>query len=157
MTNTNALREHLIALLHGGDAHQDFDSALAGVPAAMRGKRPAGSPHSPWEFLEHIRIAQSDILEYSRGDATHVSPEFPSGYWPASPEPPGENAWDESVARFRADRASLSALLNDESLDLFARIPHSTSTWLAQLLLIADHNSYHLGQLVLVRRMLAGN
>ena len=155
MTNTSTLREHLIPLLNGGDAHQDFDSALADVPAASRGKRPAGSAHSPWELLEHMRIAQSDILEYSR-DAAHVSPEFPKGYWPASPEPPGETAWDESVAKFRADRATLSALLNDDSLDLFAKIPHSTGTWLAQLLLIADHNSYHLGQLVLVRRMLTG-
>ena len=156
MTNTNALREHLIALLCSGDAHQDFDSAVADVPAAGRGKRPAGSPHSPWELIEHMRIAQSDILEYSRGDATHVSPEFPKGYWPASPEPPNETAWDESIAKFRADRASLSALVNDDSVDLFAKIPHSTSTWLGQLLLIADHNTCHLGQLILVRRMLTG-
>ena len=85
-----------------------------------------GAPHSPWELLEHMRIAQSDILEYSR-DAAHVSPEFPKGYWPASPEPPGETAWDESVAKFRADRAALSALVNDESLDLFAKIPRGTA------------------------------
>lgn len=101
-----------------------------------------------------MRIAQSDILEYSRGDATHVSPEFPKGYWPASPEPPGETAWDESVAKFRADRAALSEMVNDESFDLFDKIPHGTATLLAQLLLVADHNTYHLGQLVLVRRML---
>jgi hypothetical protein len=156
LTNTNALREHLLALLNSGDAHQDFDSAIADVPSAARGKRPAGSPHSPWELLEHMRIAQSDIFEYSRGDATHVSPEFPNGYWPATPEPPGETAWDESVAKFRADRAALSALVSDESLDLFAKIPRGTATWLAQLLLVADHNTYHLGQLVLVRRMLTG-
>jgi uncharacterized damage-inducible protein DinB len=155
LTKTNALREHLLALLNGGDAHQDFDSAVADVPAAARGKRPAGAPHSPWELLEHMRIAQSDILEYSR-DASHVSPEFPKGYWPASPEPPGETAWDENVAKFRADRAALSALVNDESVDLFDKIPHGTATLLAQLLLVADHNTYHLGQLVLVRRMLTG-
>jgi hypothetical protein len=156
MTNTNALREHLLALLNSGDAHQDFDSALAGVPASARGKRPAGAPHSPWELLEHVRIAQSDILEYSRGDATHVSPEFPEGYWPASPEPQSETAWDESVAKFCADRAALSAMVSDQSFDLFAKIPRGSATWLAQLLLVADHNTYHLGQLVLVRRMLTG-
>jgi hypothetical protein len=155
MSDTNAIRQHLLSLLNSGDAHQDIDSAIDDVPAAARGKRPAGSPHSPWELLEHIRIAQSDIFEYSR-DAKHVSPEFPKGYWPATPEPPTESSWDESVARFRADRAAISALVNDESIDLFAKIPHSTATWLAQVLLIADHNTYHLGQLVLVRRMLTG-
>jgi DinB superfamily len=156
LTNTNALREHLLALLDSGDAHLDFDSAVAGVPSVARGTRPAGAPHSPWELLEHMRIAQSDILEYSRGDAAHVSPEFPNGYWPASPEPEGETAWDESVAKFCADRAALSAMVNDESLDLFDKIPRGSATWLAQLLLVADHNTYHLGQLVLVSRMLTG-
>ena len=155
LTTANALREHLLALLDSGDAHQDFDSAVEAVPAAARGKRPAGAPHSPWELIEHMRIAQSDILEYSR-DAAHVSPEFPKGYWPPSPEPPSETAWDESVAKFRAGRAALAALVNDESTDLFAKIPHGTATLLAQLFLIADHNTYHLGQLVLVRRMLTG-
>lgn len=155
MTNDTALRNQLIALLDGGDAHQALDSALADVPATVRGKRPDGSPHSAWELLEHMRIAQFDIFEYS-GDAAHVSPEFPAGYWPASPEPPGETAWDESVAKFRADRAAIAAHIRDESLDLFAKIPHSTSNWLAQVLLIADHNSYHVGQIVLVRRLLTG-
>ena len=153
MSDANAIRPYLIALLNSGDAHQDIDSALDDVPAAARGKRPAGSPHSPWELLEHIRIAQSDIIEYSL-DAKHVSPEFPNGYWPATPEPPTESAWDESVANFRAARAKLSAIVSDESTDLFAKIPHSTATLLAQALLIADHNTYHLGQLVMVRRML---
>lgn len=152
MSNDNALREHLINLLNSGDAHQDFDSAVDGFPPALRGKRPAGAPHSPWELLEHLRLALSDILEYSR-DAKHVSPKFPEGFWPPSPEPPSEAAWDESVAKFRASRASLAALL-DESTDLFAKIPNSSSTLLGELLLAADHNSYHLGQLVLVRRML---
>ncbi|HXH39368.1 MAG TPA: DinB family protein [Thermoanaerobaculia bacterium] len=153
MTNDIALREHVANLLNSGDAHQDFDSAVDDVPAALRGKRPAGMPHSAWELLEHMRIAQTDILDYSR-NAVHVSPEFPDGYWPPSPEPPNETAWDESVAKFRAARATATALVNDQSTDLFAKIPHGTATLLAQLLLIADHNTYHLGQLVLVRRML---
>jgi uncharacterized damage-inducible protein DinB len=154
--NDKALRETLVALLKSGDAHQDFDSAVDDIPVADRGKRPAGAPHSAWELLEHIRIAQSDILEYTR-DATHVSPEFPEGYWPASPQPPNAAAWDESVARLRADRDAFSALVNDEATDLFAKIPHGKATLLAQLILAADHNTYHLGQLVLVRRMLAGS
>lgn len=154
MPDTNALREHLLNLLDNGDAHQDFDSAVDGIPPALRGKRPAGAPHSPWELLEHMRLARWDILEYSR-NAKHVSPKFPEGFWPPSPEPPTESAWDESVANFRASRASLAAML-DESTDLFAKIPHSSATLAGELLLAADHNSYHLGQLVLVRRMLMG-
>jgi hypothetical protein len=154
MPDTNAaLREQLVALLKSGHAHQDTDSALDDVPAAMRGKRPAGAPHSPWELLEHMRIAQWDIFKYSI-DPKHVSPKFPEGYWPASPEPPTESAWDESVANFRADRDAFSAWIRDESTDLFTKIPHGNANPLAKLLLTADHNTYHLGQLVLVKRML---
>jgi len=155
--NDTAFREHILNLLNSGDAHQDFDSEVENMPAEIRGKRPAGAAHSPWELLEHMRIAQSDILEYSRGDANHVSPEFPNGYWPATPEPPSEHAWDESVAMFRADRDALAAIVNDESIDLFAKIPHGKATWLAQILLAANHNTYHLGQLVLVRKILTAS
>jgi hypothetical protein len=150
---TDVLRDHLLDLLNSGHAHQDFDSAVDAVPADLRGKRPAGAPHSAWELLEHMRIAQSDILEYSL-HAGHVSPEFPKGYWPASPEPPNESAWDESVAKFRADRDKFASIVKDESIDLFAKIPHATATMLQQISMAADHNTYHLGQLVLVRRML---
>jgi hypothetical protein len=154
MTNAKALREQLVNLLVSGDAHQDFDSAVNEVPAALRGRRPPGAPHSPWELLEHMRIAQNDILEYSR-DPDYVSPEFPLGYWPSSPEPPSEAAWSESVAKFRADRAAVVALVNEESTDLFATLPHARTTLLAKVLLIADHNGYHLGQFVFARRILA--
>lgn len=153
--SSDALREHLLDLLTSGHAHQDIDSAIDAVPPNLRGNRPAGSPHSPWELLEHMRIAQWDILEYSL-HAGHVSPEFPKGYWPQSPEPPSETAWDESVAKFRADRAKFASIVKDESIDLFARIPHATATMLHQISMTADHNIYHLGQLVLVRRMLMG-
>ncbi len=156
MNTPNALREQIAALLDSGHAHQDFDSAIADVPAAARGERPAGAPHSPWELLEHMRIAQTDIIEYARGDATYVELDFPSGYWPASPQPPNDSAWDESVAKFRADRAALIAMVNDESFDLLARTPRGNATWLAKILLVADHNTYHLGQLILVRRMVTG-
>ena len=156
MNTPSALRENIAALLDSDHAHQSFDSAMAEVPVAARGERPAGAPHSPWELLEHMRIAQWDILEYARGDATHVSPDFPSGYWPPSPQPPNETAWDESVAKFRADLAALVAIANDDAFDLLAKIPRGNATWLAKILLVADHNTYHLGQLVLVRRMLTG-
>ncbi|HEV7485284.1 MAG TPA: DinB family protein [Thermoanaerobaculia bacterium] len=155
--NDNPFREHIVNLLNSGDAHQDFDSEVENMPGEIRGKRPAGGDHSPWELLEHMRIAQSDILRYSRGDADYVAVDFPKGYWPASPEPPNENAWDESVAKFRADRGALAAIVNDESIDLFAKIPHGKATMLAQILLAADHNTYHLGQLVLVRKILTSN
>ncbi|HEV7424779.1 MAG TPA: DinB family protein [Thermoanaerobaculia bacterium] len=155
--NDNVFREHILNLLNSGDAHQDFDSEVENMPAEIRGKRPAGGDHSPWELLEHMRIAQSDILRYSRGDADYVAAEFPKGYWPASPEPPSDAAWDESVAQFRADRDAFAAIVNDESIDLFAKIRHGKATWLAQILLAADHNTYHLGQLVLVRKILTSN
>src|SRR5436309_10233937 len=100
--NDKSLREHLLFLLEGEGAHADFEKAAKDWPAALQGKRPKGSPHSPWELLEHLRIAQWDILEFSR-NAGHVSPEFPSGYWPPSPAPPNPTAWDHSVDAFRAD------------------------------------------------------
>jgi hypothetical protein len=152
--NEKAFREHIVNLLNSGDAHQDFDSEVSNMPAEIRGTRPKGASHSPWELLEHMRIAQSDILRYSRGDADYAAAEFPQGYWPASPEPPNDKAWDESVAKFRADRDAFAAIVNDDSIDLFAKIPTGTATWLAQILLAADHNTYHLGQLVLVRKIL---
>jgi hypothetical protein len=154
MTETAVLRECLLNLIDSGDAHKKFDAAVAAVPAAQRGRRPPGGPHSPWELLEHMRIAQEDILHHVL-DANWVSPEFPDGYWPASPEPPDATAWKTSVARFRDDRASVADLIRDESTDLLATIPHAGATLLAKILLIADHNAYHLGQLVLTRRMLA--
>jgi hypothetical protein len=152
--NDKALREHLRSLLTGAGAHADFEAAVKDFPPEARGKRPKGSPHSPWELLEHLRIAQWDILEFSRR-AGHVSPEFPAGYWPAAQAPPDEEAWDASVEGFRHDLAALAAFVSDESTDLFARIPHGEGqTVLREALVAADHNAYHLGQLLLVRKLL---
>lgn len=148
------LREHLVALLDSANAHLTFDDAVKDFPAELRGVRPAGGPHSAWELLEHLRIAQHDILEFTR-NPKHVSPDWPSGYWPSSPAPPEENAWDESVASFRRDLNALTAIASDESIDLYAKIPHGEGqTVLREILLSADHNAYHLGQLVMVRRIL---
>ena len=148
------LRQHLLDLLKGGNAHVSLQEAIQDFPAELRGKRVKGAPHSPWEVLEHMRIAQWDILEFSR-DPDHKSPKFPDGYWPAKPEPPDEKAWDRSVNGFCQDLQSLCALVADDATDLYARIPHGEGqTILREALVTADHNAYHLGQLVLLRRML---
>ena len=149
-----SLREHVIALLKGGQAHVTFEAAVKGIPVARRGKRPKGAQHSPWELLEHIRIAQWDILKFSR-DAKHVSPAWPDGYWPATPAPPNEKAWAKSVRSINSDLDAVCTLVADESTDLHAPIPHGTGqTILREALLIADHNAYHLGEMVMVRRIL---
>lgn len=154
MSTDASLREHLLALLRSDSAHVNFEAAIKDLPADLRGKRPPGASHSPWELLEHLRIAQWDILEFSRNPA-HVSPEFPSGYWPKTPAPPDNQAWDRSVAAFRADLDAIVALVADESVDLFARIPHGDGqTLLREVLLVADHNAYHVGQLAVVRHLL---
>ena len=154
MPNDKSLRQHLLDLLQGGNAHADFEQAVENLPANLRGVRPKGADHSPWEILEHLRIAQWDILEFSR-DRHHKSPEFPAGYGPAKPEPADEMAWDKSVSAFRKDMKALCALIADESTDLFAKIPHGDGqTILKEALLTADHNAYHLGQLVMVRKLL---
>jgi hypothetical protein len=147
-----ALREHLDYLLGGGGAHLNFDKAIAGLPPKLRGVRPANSPHTAWRILEHLRIAQWDILEFSR-NPKHVSPDWPGEYWPAGDAPPDDAAWDRSVAAFRSDLAAMRALVADSTTDLFAKIPHGDGqTVLREALLVADHNAYHLGQLVELRR-----
>jgi hypothetical protein len=153
MANDKLLREHVLKLLEGGGAHVTFEAAVKGIPAALRGKRPKGAEHSLWELLEHMRIATWDILEFSR-DGKHVSPEWPSGYWPKTKAPPNDKAWAKSVRAFAADLAAMRKLVA-ESADLYAPIPHGDGqTILREALLIADHNAYHLGELVLVRRLL---
>lgn len=148
------LREHLLKLLTGGEAHATFEKAIEGLPVELQGKKPKGAEHSPWQLLEHLRIAQWDILEFSR-DAKHQSPQWPEGYWPAKAAPPDEKAWDKTVRAFRKDLKAMCALVSDEKTDLFAPIPHGDGqTILREALLLADHNAYHLGQLVLVRRLL---
>lgn len=154
MENDASLRQHVLDLLKGGHAHADFETAVKNVPVEVRGKRPRGAGHSPWEVLEHLRIAQSDILDFSR-DPKHKSPDWPGGYWPAKPAPPDAKAWDKSVRAFRKDLKSMCDLVADESTDLFAKIPHGDGqTILREALLVGDHNAYHLGELVLVRRLL---
>jgi uncharacterized damage-inducible protein DinB len=154
MSTDRDLRDHLLYLLRGGGAHLSFDAAVADLPAELRGVKPAGLPHSPWRLLEHLRICQWDILEFSR-NPKHVSPPFPEGYWPKGDGPPDAAAWDRSVEAFRADLRAMQDLVADPATELFARIPHGEGqTILREALLVADHNAYHLGQLVVVRRLL---
>ncbi|PYQ29292.1 MAG: ABC transporter [Acidobacteria bacterium] len=154
MSNADSLRDHLADLLDSGNAHIKFEDAVKDFPPESRGKRPAGAPHSAWELLEHLRLALWDICEFTV-DPNHVSPSFPDGYWPATPEPPSEAAWDESVAAYRSLLRKFAALASDESVDLFAKIAHGEGqTVLREVLLAADHNAYHLGQLVMVRKVL---
>jgi hypothetical protein len=152
-TQDSALREQLVHLLKGGHAHVDFDAAVAGLAPELRGRKPAGLGFSPWQLLEHLRIAQWDILEFSR-DPKHVSPKWPAGYWPPGDGPSGEAAWEKSVQAFRSDLAAMERLVSDSKTDLFAPIPGEGQTILREVLVLADHNAYHIGQLVLVRRLL---
>jgi hypothetical protein len=153
-TNEKILREQLVELLSGGQAHVDWKAALTGIPANLRGVRPKGMPHSVWELFEHMRIAQWDILEFSR-NPKHVSPDWPQGYWPGTPEPPNAKAWAKSMKLFALDLAAMKKLVTSPRTDLFARIPHGDGqTILREALLVADHNAYHLGEIVIVRRVL---
>lgn len=152
--SSRALRTHLLEFLRGGHAHLTFDKAVAGLPAKLRGAKPPGQPHTPWRLLEHMRIAQWDILEFSR-DPKHVSPKWPDGYWPEGDAPPEAGDWQESVRRFRADAKAMQRLVADPKNDLLKPFPHGQGqTLLREAMLLADHNAYHLGQLVIVRRLL---
>lgn len=154
MSADQALREHVLWLLREGDAHLTFDDAIEGLPAELRGAKPPGLPHTPWRLLEHMRICQWDILEFSR-DPDHVSPDFPDGCWPDGDAPPDAGAWERSIAGFKADLQAVQDLVADPGTGLLAPIPHGDGqTILRQALLVADHNAYHLGQLVAVRRTL---
>jgi hypothetical protein len=148
------VREHVLYLLRGGGAHLDFDKAIEGVPEKLRGAKVARLPHTPWRLLEHLRIAQWDILEFCR-NPMHESPPFPEGYWPKGDAPPDAAAWDRSTAGFRADLQAMQALVANPATDLYTPLAHGQGqTILREALLVADHNAYHLGQLVVVRRLL---
>lgn len=150
------LRRDLLELLGGGNAHIRLDDALAGLAPADRHRRASGLPHSVWELLEHMRLAQEDIVRYTL-DAGWVSPPFPDGYWPTRPPGPiASSVWSATLEGFRSDLARVVSLVEDDSRVLSERLPHGEGrTYLRQVLLVADHNAYHLGQIVTVRRALA--
>jgi hypothetical protein len=149
-----SLRKHLLELLAGGSAHARFDDVVKGLPAKFRGMKPARFPHTPWMLLEHLRLAQWDILEFSR-NGKHDSPEWPGGYWPKTEGPANAASWNKSVGQFRRDLKAMQSLVANPKTDLFARIPWGDGqTILREALLVADHNAYHLGQLLDLRRLL---
>ena len=152
--NDKALRQHVVKLLKGRDAHADFEAAIKDFPVELRGKTPKGAEHSAWELLEHLRIAQWDILDFSR-NPEYKAREWPREYWPETQAPPNANAWTKSVKAFQKDLQTMCDLVVDEKTDLFAKIPHGDGqTILREALVAADHNAYHLGEMVLLRRLL---
>jgi len=152
---TASLRKHLANLLRMEGAHLSFAEALADFPADLRGKKPKGAPHTAWQLLEHMRLAQQDILDFSR-NPDYQERRFPDDYWPATGAPPSEEAWQDSVKQFQKDLKAMQKLIADPAQDLFAPIPHGQGqTLLREALLVADHNSYHLGQLVFLRKTLS--
>src|SRR6185312_12252599 len=151
MSKTDPLRKHIISLLTKAEAHVDVQSTLRDFPAKLQGRKPEGSPHTAWELLEHMRIAQWDILQFSL-DQKHKSPKWPDEYWPKTEAAPTEKAWAQSVRQFLEDLEGVCQMVNDSEIDLLAQIPHGEGqTYLREALLVADHNAYHLGQMVMVR------
>ena len=153
---TLSLRKHLANLLNMKGAHVNLVAAVADFPVAMRGAKPAGAPHTAWQLLEHMRLAQEDILDFSR-NPHYREKKFPDDYWPADEAPAGEEAWDQSIQRFQKDLKEMQELVADTKHDLLAKVPHgSGQTLLREALVLADHNAYHLGQLVFLRKILEG-
>lgn len=156
--STAALRAQLSTALAWHDASVGFDKAVDGIPVELRGRRPDGLPYSPWRLLEHLRLAQRNILDFCRDPKyaeKYVAWKWPDDYWPPTDAPPTPGAWDESVAAFREDREALQELVADPQVDLFAKIPHgSGQTYLREAILVIDHNAHHVGQLIVVRRLL---
>jgi hypothetical protein len=154
MSQQDPIRRHVGNLLRMEGAHLDFAAAVANFPVALRGAKPSGVPHSAWELLEHMRLAQEDILDFSR-NPDYRERTFPDDYWPKTEAPPDEQAWDNSVRQFQRDLSEMQALITDSHSDLLGRIPHGEGqTLLREALLVADHNAYHLGQLVFLRKFL---
>jgi hypothetical protein len=154
MEQLDQLRQQLITILNWQDAHVNFDTVIEGIPAELHGAQPEGLPFSPWQLLEHLRFTQRDILDFCR-DPNYAEPKWPDDYWPATVAPPTAEAWGESIAAYRADLEQFQQLVADPAVDLFAAIPHgSGQTYLREVVLVADHGAYHVGQLVAVRRLL---
>ena len=148
------MREQLAAALDWGDAHADFDRAVQNFPPDLRGRRIRGLPYSAWQIVEHLRIAQQDLLEFAT-NPKYREKSWPADYWPKEPAPPNARAWNASIAAFRKDRAALKRLATDPKVRLASKIPHgSGQTYLREILLALDHNAYHVGELIVLRRLL---
>ena len=154
LNDASSLREHLVKLLEWGDAHADFNAVIGKIAAEFQGRRPSGLPYSLWQLLEHIRLTQSDILNFCR-NPNYKAPKWPDEYWPQGDAPPDPESWQKSVDAYLAERREFRDLLTDSNLNLFDRIPHGEGqTYLREALLLADHTAYHLGEIIAVRRLL---
>jgi DinB family protein len=153
--STDGVRDHLVRVLDWEEAHAGFDKAVDGIPADKRGGRAAGFEHSPWQLLEHIRIAQDDILDFCVNTRYHHTLKWPDDYWPANPAPPDGKAWTDSISAYARSREQLKKLARDVK-DLTARVPtgKESQTYLRAILMTADHTAYHVGQLIALRRAL---
>jgi uncharacterized damage-inducible protein DinB len=154
--STDPLRAHLVRALDWEEAHVGFDKAVEGIPAERRGSRIAGFEHSPWQLLEHLRLAQKDILDFCLNAKYVHALKWPDDYWPRSPAPSDAAAWNNSVAEFTADRGNLKQLVQNPAVDLFATVPTGKAgqTYLRAIVLVVDHTAYHVGQLIAVRQAL---
>jgi len=154
MAADDVVREQLLALLRGGNAHMTFEEAIAEFPLARINDYPPNVPYTPWHLLEHLRIAQWDILEFVRNPA-HISPPWPEGHWPAPTARADSQAWVATIAAFQADMQALQELVADPSTDLYAPLPHAAGyTILREILLVADHNAYHIGEFAILRQVM---
>jgi hypothetical protein len=154
MSIDKVIREQLLALLRGGNAHLGFDDAVANFPPEHINTKPPNVPYTPWHLLEHIRIAQWDILEFVRNPA-HVSPSWPEGYWPAPDERADQGRWQQTINEFRADLKAIEDLVTDPNTDFFSPIPHAPGyTIFREILLVADHNAYHIGEFAILRQVM---
>ena len=154
MSIDSVMREHLLALLHGGHAHMSFDEAVAEFPVTQINTHPPHVPYTPWHLLEHLRIAQWDILEFIRNPA-HISPPWPEGYWPAREARADARAWASTIADFQADLRALQELVADPATDLTAPLSHAPEyTILREILVVADHNAYHIGEFAILRQVM---
>jgi hypothetical protein len=154
VTTSRVIRQHLTRLLSWEDAHTSFDSAVSDLPEPLRAVQPAGLPYSPWQLVEHLRITQHDILDFCI-NPQYTELNWPHDYWPRSAGPDSPTAWAESIRGFQRDREALQKLCTNPALDLESKIPHgSGQTYLRELLLAADHAAYHIGELIVVRRVL---
>jgi hypothetical protein len=155
MDSDPVVREQLLALLRGGNAHMSFDQAIADFPVEQFNVKPANVLYTPWHILEHVRLAQWDILEFIR-NPNHISPPWPAGYWPHPAEEADSERWEQTIHQFRADLAALCELVTDASTNLYRPIPHAPSyTIFREILVVADHNSYHIGEFAVLRQVMA--
>ena len=154
MSSEDVVREQLLHLLRGGNAHMSFDQAIDDFPLEFINSKPSNVPYSPWQLLEHLRIAQWDILEFIR-NRDHVSPAWPEGYWPAKDEEANSTRWQQTIQSFRSDMKALETIVENPGTDLYTDLPHAEGyTIFREILLVADHNAYHLGEFAILRQVM---